>query len=301
MNMKDRPVILGVGEVLWDLLPAGRQLGGAPANFAYHAHALGAEALVVSRVGNDALGREILDRLGSLGLPTKGVAVDAAAPTGTVSVELSDDGQPRFTIHENVAWDYLTAEEPVLALARRADAICFGSLAQRNARSRHSIRKLVAPTPARALRIFDINFRQQFYSLEIVEASLGLASVLKINDAELPVLGRLLNLPEDTKTQISELAHRFSLRLVALTRGGSGSLLFSEGRWSEHAGLPVAVKDTIGAGDAFTAAMTLGFLAGWPLDLVNQRANEVAAFVCSQAGATPLLPAEVRQTFALRR
>jgi len=297
MSAARKLLCIGLGEVLWDLLPAGKQLGGAPANFAYHAHALGAEALVVSRVGNDALGQEILERLRALGLPTNCVAVDAAAATGTVSVELSADGQPRFTIHEDVAWDRIIAEETALAQARSAAALCFGSLAQRSELSRQSIRKLVAATPAHALRIFDINLRQQFYSLEIVKTSLRLASVLKINDAELPVLARLLDLPDDTRSQISELARRFELRLVALTRGSSGSLLFSEGRWSEHAGLRMAVKDTIGAGDAFTAAMALGVLAGWPLDLVNERANEVAAFVCSQAGATPMLSVELKRTF----
>jgi len=185
---------LGIGEVLWDMLPAGRQLGGAPANFAYHAHAFGADALVVSRVGNDALGREILDRLRGLGLPKDGVSVDPTAATGTVSVTLSAGGQPDFTIHEDVAWDRLSVEPHALAMARTADVVCFGSLAQRSMASRQSIRELVAATPAGALRVFDINLRQQFYSLEVVEASLRLANVLKINDAELPVVAGMLNL-----------------------------------------------------------------------------------------------------------
>lgn len=296
-NPKARPVVLGLGEVLWDLLPAGKQLGGAPANFAYHAHALGADALVVSRVGDDALGREILERLRAWGLPTEGLGVAPSAPTGTVSVELSADGQPRFTIHENVAWDRLTVDEAVLAKARTADAICFGTLAQRSEPSRTTIRTLVAATPGNALRIFDINLREHYYSREILEASLGLASVLKVNDAELPVLARLLDLPGDTKRQIAHLAERFQLRLVALTRGSKGSLLFAAGQWSEHGGLCVVVKDTIGAGDAFTAAMALGFLAGWPLDVVSQRANEVAAWVCTQSGATPALPDDMRRPF----
>ena len=289
--------ILGLGEILWDLLPSGKQLGGAPANFAYHAHALGAESWLVTRVGQDPLGREILDRLRALALPTECVAVDPAAPTGTVSVELAADGQPRFIIHEHVAWDHIVTDAVSLAAAGRADAVCFGTLAQRSEPSRASIRALVAATPPGALRVFDINLRQQFYSRETIETSLELANGLKINDAELPVVAELLGLTGHGPEQLAELARRFSLRLVALTRGNSGSLLFSSDHWSDHPGLRVAVKDTIGAGDSFTAAMVLGFLSGWPLDQINQRANEIAAFVCTQAGATPSLPAELRRHF----
>ena len=288
--------VIGVGEVLWDLLPAGKQLGGAPANFAYHAHALGAEVRVVSRVGNDPLGREILDRLRALGLPTDGVGVDADAPTGTVSVELAADGQPRFTIHENVAWDHLVADEASLAFAAHAAAVCFGSLGQRCEASRRAIRALVTATPAMALRVFDINLRQQFYSREIVEDSLRLANVLKLNDTELPVLAAMFGLAGGVREQLAALAQRFALRAVALTRGALGSLLLAGNTWSEHPGLTVKVVDSVGAGDAFTAAMALGLLAGHRLDDINRHANEVAAYVCSQAGATPVLPQSLRRT-----
>jgi fructokinase len=286
-----KPKILAIGEILWDLLPSGKQLGGAPANFAYHAHALGAESRVVSRVGDDPLGREIRDRLRALGLATDGVGVDTVAPTGTVSVELAADGQPRFTIHENVAWDRLVADEASLAFVAQADAVCFGSLAQRSEPSRNCIRKLVTVAPAAALRVFDINLRQHFYSREIVEESLRLANALKLNDAELPVLAAMFGLGGGVREQLAVLAERFSLRAVALTRGARGSLLLANGDWSEHAGLIVKVVDSVGAGDAFTAAMALGLLAGRPLDGINRRANEVAAYVCSQPGATPVLPA----------
>lgn len=286
--------VLAVGEILWDLLPSGKQLGGAPANFAYHAHALGAESRVVSRVGDDPLGREILARLHALGLPTDGVGVDTVAPTGTVSVELAADGQPRFTIHEDVAWDRLAADEASLAFAAQADAVCFGSLAQRSEPSRSCIRKLVTAAPVAALRVFDINLRQHFYSREIVEESLRLANALKLNDTELPVLAAMFGLGGSVREQLATLAERFGLRAVALTRGAHGSLLLAGGAWSEHAGLTVKVVDSVGAGDAFTAAMALGLLAGRPLDEINRHANEVAAYVCSQPGATPVLPASFK-------
>ena len=164
-----RPLVIGLGEVLWDLLPAGKQLGGAPANFAYHAHALGAEALVVSRVGNDAPGREILDRLSRLGLRTDGITTDSTAPTGTVTVALDAAGQPTFTIHENVAWDLIEAGGGVLREAARADAICFGTLAQRHPVAHAAIRAVLDAAPPTALRIFDINLRQHFWSRELIE------------------------------------------------------------------------------------------------------------------------------------
>ncbi|MBI5817783.1 MAG: carbohydrate kinase [Verrucomicrobia bacterium] len=287
--------VLAVGEILWDLLPSGKQLGGAPANFAYHAHALGAEARVVSRVGDDAQGREILDRLRALNLPTDGVGVDASAPTGTVSVELAADGQPRFTIHENVAWDRIVADETSLAFAAQADVVCFGSLAQRSEPSRSSVRELVAATPAAALRVFDINLRQHFHSRDVVEESLRLANVLKLNDAELPVLAAMFGLGGGVRDQLMTLTQRFALRTVALTRGAHGSLLLAGDAWSEHSGLTVKVADSIGAGDAFTAALALGLLAGRQLDDINRRANEVAAYVCSQPGATPILPQSLRE------
>jgi fructokinase len=295
--MSSRKLVLGLGEILWDLLPAGKQLGGAPANFAYHAHALGAEAQIVSRVGNDALGREILEKLRGLGLATDAVTVDPAAPTGTVSVKLSGDGQPQFTIHEQVAWDQIPASEAVLALAERAEAVCFGSLAQRSEPSRSSVRKVVAATPPGALRIFDINLRQHFHSLEVIETSLQLANAFKINDTELPVVARLLGLSGGAREQLAELARRYELQLVALTRGGGGSVLYAGGHWTEHPGLAVTVNDTVGAGDAFTAAMALGFLSNWPLDEISRQANEAAAFVCTQSGATPPLPRELVSRF----
>ena len=289
--------LLGLGEVLWDLLPGGRQLGGAPANFSYHASALGAEARLISRVGNDDLGREALERLVNLGIPTDCVEVDRTLPTGTAGVEVAADGQPQFQIHENVAWDALSGESAGRLAVATADAVCFGTLAQRSEPSRSTLLSLVAAAPPKALRIFDVNLRQHYFSSHIIHQSLALADVLKLNETELPRLAELFDLSGDERSQIRQLAERNPLRVVAYTRGGRGSLLYSEGRWSEHPGFPTQIADTVGAGDSFTAALALGLLAGWPLEETHQRASEVAAYVCSQFGATPGLPEQLRAPF----
>jgi fructokinase len=258
--------VVGVGEILWDLLEGGPQLGGAPANFAYHAHALGAHAQVITRVGDDDLGREIIRRFQGMHLPTSAVQVDSRAPTGTAKVSLSGDGLAHFVIEENVAWDYLAATPEALAAARQADAICFGSLAQRSGRSRSAIQELVAATPDHALRVFDINLRQHYYSREVIEQSLRLANVLKLNEDEVPVLAEMfgssssdggarsgadgllgaescddanmrtgvsaphVSWPHVSAPQIYDqvdgLARRFDLQVVALTRGAAGSFLY---------------------------------------------------------------------------
>jgi fructokinase len=288
--------IVAIGEVLWDLLPAGKQLGGAPANFTYHCRSLGAEARLVTRVGDDALGREVLERFRLLGLPTETVQVDPALPTGTVGVVLAPDGQPRFTIHEHVAWDRIAADEAALARAAAADAVCFGSLAQRSEPARRAIRSLVSAARPEALRLFDVNLRPPFVDRGVIADSLSLANALKLNDEELRALTAMFGLAADVRESMAELAGRFGLQVVALTRGARGSLLLADGLWSDRPGRAVAVSDTIGAGDAFTAALVVGILAGRPLDEINQHANEVAAFVCSRPGGTPALPAALTKT-----
>jgi len=299
--------IIGVGEVLWDLLLTGPQLGGAPANFAYHAHALGAQARVITRLGKDDYGREIIRRFHEMGLPETTVQIDDTVPTGTAKVALSGEGLAHFTIQENVAWDHIAVTREALAAASEAHAICFGSLAQRSEPSRNTIQRLVAGTPADALRVFDINLRQQFYSRGLIEQSLQLANVLKLNDDELPTLAGMFGLTglseHQIKHQIEWLAHTFSLRLVALTRGANGSLLYqkdnNEVRWSDCPSRPVKVVDTGGAGDSFTAAMVLGLLRKMDLNEINAIANEVARYVCSQPGATPALPIEFARRFSI--
>ncbi len=294
-DMKSR--LLGVGELLWDLIPGNPQMGGAPANFACHAAALGAHAAIISRVGNDALGMDLVTRLLSLGVSTGLLQTDPEVPTGTVDVEIQKDGQPRFTIHEAVAWDRLAPADTALAAATAANAVCFGTLAQRAEPSRSTIRALLSAVRPDAFRILDVNLRQHFYSREILESSLTLANVLKVNDAELPILGMLVGTSDSPRAIIERLADSFGLKVIAYTRGEHGSLLWADGRWSDHPGIPTQVVDTVGAGDAFTAAMTLGLLVGWDLDTVNQNANAVASEVASHPGATSPISETLRRLF----
>lgn len=292
-----KPVVIGIGEVLWDLLPSGPRMGGAPANFACHAHALGADAFVISRVGEDDAGKLLLENLGQLGVSTSAINPDPEHPTGTVEVTLADDGQAQFSIIEGVAWDHLKSSPQLLQLALQADAICFGTLGQRSEISRQTIRQIIAATPASALRVFDVNLRQSYYNAAILHDSLELANLCKLSDAELPEIADLLGLEGDICTQLDQLVQRYQLRLVVFTRGGNGSILTDGKEWSDHPGLPAEVRDTIGAGDSFTAATTVGLLLGWPLPKISELANQVAAYVCSQHGAVPELPQDLRNLF----
>ncbi|HEY4417346.1 MAG TPA: carbohydrate kinase [Verrucomicrobiae bacterium] len=286
--------VIGIGEVLWDLLPAGRQLGGAPANFSVHAKRLGAQAQLISRLGRDDLGHAILERLIEMGVDVAAIQSDDQAPTGTASVELNQGGVPHFVIQENVAWDHLSMTEKARTVVQAADAICFGTLAQRHESSRVAIQSLIAVARPDALKVFDVNLRQNFFSRELIKTSLKLANILKLNDEELPVLAKFFGLTGEPEEQIAELAQQFDLKLVALTCGARGSLFYSRGDYSRVPGLPAKVVDTVGAGDAFTATLTLGVLAGWDLDRINRSASEVAAYVVSQPGATPCLPEQLR-------
>ncbi|MCX7003530.1 MAG: carbohydrate kinase [bacterium] len=290
-------LLVGIGEVLWDLLPGGKALGGAPANVACHGRALGADAALISAVGADALGREIVARLAELGVPATGIAEIAAQPTGTVAVTLDDQGVPTFVIHEPAAWDCIPLCDDFRALARQADVVCFGSLAQRAPVARATIAALLDETRPDARRVFDINLRQHYYSREIIAASLQRATVLKVNDQELPLLAPLLGLTGPPRAQLETLMHAYALEAVALTRGPHGSLLCVRGAWAEHPGCAVAARDTVGAGDAFTAALSLGLLRGWDAARISDAANRVAAFVCTQHGATPAMPPALRVLF----
>jgi fructokinase len=281
--------VVGLGEVLWDLFPTGRKLGGAPANFAYISNLLGDRGIVASRVGNDELGREATDRVKSLGVETCEVQVDEAHPTGMVKVSLDGAGQAKFEITESVAWDYLEWTPDWKDLAKNCAAVCFGSLAQRAAKSRNTIQTFVREARQTALCIFDVNLRQSFYCRETLQSSMNLAHILKLNHEELPVVTKLLGFEGgDEKQSAGWLQKTFDLQMVCVTRGSAGSFMKSASEMHEHPGFQVKIVDTVGAGDAFTAAMTHHFLRGSSLAVMSEAANRVGAWVASQAGGTPV-------------
>jgi fructokinase len=292
--MSQPPTITALGEVLWDVFPDGPRFGGAPANQACHAAALGADAWMVSRVGNDPLGHCALDTLRQQGVNVSCVGRDAQHPTGTVQVALDAAGKPSFTIGENVAWDHLEWSEQTEQLAARCDAVCFGTLGQRGDDSRQVIRRFVAAVPKTALRILDVNLRAPFYDAQIIHQSLELANVFKLSDDELNTVAAACGISGTEAEMLSALIRRYELQAIALSRGGRGATLVREKDRSDCEGFPVDVKDTVGAGDAFTATLAVGLLAGRPLDAINRRACEIAAYVCSQSGATPPLPDHLR-------
>lgn len=283
-----RHTVVGLGELLWDLFPAGKQLGGAPANFAYISSLLGEEGIPASRVGQDQLGAEALRRLGSLGLSTEYVQMDTEHPTGTVKVEVDRAGQPRFEINEFVAWDFLSWTHRWQELADRADAVCFSTLAQRSEHSRSAMRSFLLATKPEAMRVCDINLRQEFFTFQIVSESMKLATVVKLNHEELPRVMRLLDLEHRNDEESGRsLLLSYDLQLICVTRGNRGSLLISCDNRAEHSGFKVQVADTVGAGDAFTAALVHGCLREKPLAEINERANRVGAWVASQVGGMP--------------
>ena len=287
--MPSKHIIVGLGELLWDLLPSGRHLGGAPANFAYFANLLGNRGVVASRVGLDALGREAASRLVELGSSIDYLQRDPSHPTGTVQVRVDAAGQPRFEIAEPVAWDFLQWTPPWKRLAEGADAVCFGSLAQRSAASRETIRQFLSFTRADALRVFDVNLRPPFYSEPVLAESLSLADIIKLNHEELPVMMRLLGyLVSNEQLAAETLLGASKAKIVCVTRGSCGSLLVGRTGADEHPGYRVHVADTVGAGDAFTATLVHYALMGASLEETNSAANRVGAWVASQVGATPL-------------
>lgn len=282
--MERKKVIVGIGELLWDMLPSGKAIGGAPANFAYHAGRLGEEGWVVSAVGDDALGHEILDVLDEKRLHS--LVAMSEKPTGTVQVSLDAAGVPTYTIVEDVAWDHIPFTPKMQDLASRADAVCFGSLVQRNG-SRASVLKFLEAVPASALKVFDINLRQHFYTPEILRKSLEIADVLKINDEEIVTLSEMFGLGSDPREACRKLIGQYSLRFVLLTKGARGSEVISPDEVIPQGVGKVDVVDTVGAGDAFTAAFTVAYLRGDSLADAQKLAGEVTAYVCSHKGAMP--------------
>lgn len=281
--------VVGLGELLWDMFPEGKQLGGAPANFAYMTSLLGDEGIVASRVGGDALGRAAGRRLERLGLRASHLQLDRAYPTGTVKVSVDPSGQPTFEIAESVAWDFFEWTPEWRSLAERADAVCFGSLAQRCPQSRATIRQFLGAVRPGVTRVFDVNLRQSFYNAETLSESAKLADIMKVNNEELPIVAKLLQIPfiYDESRAAHWLRDILGLKLVCITRGPKGSLLVSADEVSEHPGFRVHVADTVGAGDAFTAALVYHYLRHASVSTLNEAANRMGSWVASQIGATP--------------
>ena len=280
-----KKLIVGIGEILWDMLPGGKALGGAPANFAYHASRLGEEGWAVSAIGDDPLGAEIMDIVTEKRLTNLIAVTDK--PTGTVQVSLDAKGVPSYNIMEDVAWDNIPFTPEMEALAARADAVCFGSLVQRMA-SRDSVLRFLRATRPECLKVFDINLRQHYYSREVIEESLGLSDILKINDEEIRIVAGMFGLGDDDTAACRALIARYGLQLVILTRGADGSEVITAEEVIPQRVAPVKVVDTVGAGDSFTAAFVVAYLRGDSLADAQRLASDTAAYVCSCKGAMPL-------------
>ncbi len=292
-NRVPMPQVAGIGELLWDLLPQGRRIGGAPANFAYHVNASGVPATVVSCVGKDDLGEEIVNSIVDWKMDPRFVLELSHYPTGTVEVSLDKKGSPEYVINEEVAWDHLAWNDEIAILAGSIRAVCFGTLGQRAPASRSFIQQFLLNTSPSCLRVFDVNLRQSYYDADVIRESLELANVLKLNHEEAPVIARQLGFSSPPDKALSEIRKWFDLDLIALTKGGEGSSLLTKERVSEHPGLPTKVVDTVGAGDAFTASLVVGLLRGDNLDTLNTEANRAAARVCGHSGAIPFQTTEV--------
>lgn len=286
-------IVVGMGEALWDVLPEGKKIGGAPANFAYHVSQFGLPSCVVSAIGDDALGKEIIENFTSKGLDQ--LIAEVPYPTGTVQVEIDQTGIPLYDIKENVAWDNIPYTEHLDALAKRTKAVCFGSLAQRNVVSRNTINHFLDTMPKDddSLIVFDVNLRQGFYNKEILCKSMQNCNILKINDEELITVSRMFGYPGiDLQDKCWILLGKYNLKMLILTCGINGSYVFTPGNVSFQATPKVEVADTVGAGDSFTAAFIASILKGKSVTEAHSIAVKTSAFVCTQKGAMPILPPE---------
>ena len=289
-------IIVGLGEILWDIFPERKVLGGAPANFAYHVSQFGFDGYAVSAIGDDELGQDILMSLEDKGL--KYLLEKTGFPTGTVDVKVNKRGIPEYNIHKNVAWDNIPFSEKTGELARITEAVSFGSLAQRSLVSRKSIKQFLGAMPQGSLKIFDINLRQNFYTKEVIHESLEWANMLKINDEEVVVLADLYGWKGHNEQDIcKEILAQYKLDIVILTKGIEGSFVFTRKETSFQHTPKVHVADTVGAGDSFTAAFVSSYLNGDRIVDAHQLAVEVSAYVCTQHGAMPLLPDAYRELF----
>ncbi len=308
MKKDDKPIVVaGIGEVLWDVVGEQETLGGAPVNFAFNAAQLGASAYAISALGDDRRGNQAIALL-----QNKGLCVDyiekTKRETGYVLAHTDDKGVATYQFPDDVAWDNLRPDPATRQLIEKLDVICFGSLAQRSPTTRDTIYHYLTLASnkqeknqgtIKTLKVFDLNLRQHFYNREIIKCSLQFANVLKLNDEELAIMQRLFGLQGNQEEQLQQLLNSYTLSLVALTRGENGSLLVTADETSEHAGFPCQVVDTIGAGDAFTATVTLGLLKGLPLAQINRQANYLASYVCQQAGAMSDIPKHIRDKLSL--
>ncbi|MDE5726556.1 MAG: carbohydrate kinase [Duncaniella sp.] len=293
MDNKNK-VVVGMGEALWDVLPEGKKIGGAPANFAYHVSQFGLRSRAVSAIGDDALGAELIDNFKRKDIS---YLIDTVPyPTGTVQVEIDQAGIPQYEIKENVAWDNIPFTDKLEELAKETRAVCFGSLAQRNVVSRETINRFLDSIPAEndPLVVFDINLRQGFYNKEILCNSMERCNILKINDEELVTVSRMFGYPGiDLQDKCWILLGKYNLKMLILTCGINGSYVFTPGNVSFQPTPRVEVADTVGAGDSFTAAFIASILKGLPVADAHRKAVETSAYVCTQQGAMPVLPAEI--------
>ena len=290
--MSNKRFVVGLGEALWDVLPEGKKLGGAPANFAYHAGQFGLDTIAISALGEDELAAETIKALKEHGLNY--LMPHVPYPTGTVQVTLTGDGIPAYEIKENVAWDNIPYTPEIAEIAKNCRAVCFGSLAQRNVTSWATIRQFLDDSPADCLKIFDINLRQQFYTKEVIEESLKRCNILKINDEELVVIKRMYGYDDlDMRGICEKILAEYGLKMLVLTCGTNGSYVFAPGLTSYQDTPKVTVADTVGAGDSFTGSFCAAILNGKPMEEAHKKAVAVSAFVCTQNGAMPTLPPDL--------
>lgn len=291
-----KEIVVGMGEALWDVLPEGKKIGGAPANFAYHVSQFGLPSCVVSAIGDDALGHEIIENFTSKGLTHQIETVPY--PTGTVQVEIDQAGVPQYEIKENVAWDNIPYDNHLEQLAKDTKAVCFGSLAQRNVVSRNTINSFLDAIPPEnnPLIVFDVNLRQGFYNKEILCNSMKRCNILKINDEELVTVSRMFGYPGiDLQDKCWILLGKYNLKMLILTCGINGSYVFTPGNVSFQPTPNVEVADTVGAGDSFTAAFISSILKGKTVTESHSRAVQTSAYVCTKKGAMPVLPPELTE------
>lgn len=286
-------LVVGLGEVLWDMLPEGRKIGGAPVNFAYHAGQFGIDTMAVSAIGNDKLGEDTIAEMN--GKHLNHIFPSVPYPTGSVQVKLDEKGVPAYDIKENVAWDNIPFTNEIESVARNCQAVCFGSLAQRNAVSRSTIRKFIESTPSGCIRIFDINLRQNFYTSNVIRDSLEHCNILKINDEEIMLVSRMFNYDSSNIENVCRtIMEDFSLEMIILTCGTKGSYIFTKGGVSFMPTPKVNVADTVGAGDSFTGSFCAAILRGLPVAEAHKKAVEVSAYVCTQNGAMPEIPESMK-------